>query len=622
MGPTLILGPWVGYDDVAMVQTKSEYVLSKGLGGAMIWALDLDDFTNRCGTGTYPLLKTINRVLRGYSKILRQSDSLLEYGVKVLISLGGWNDSAGDKYHRLATDPAARANFITNALAFVNQYGFGGIDLDWEYPSLSTGKIVKFLNMIWIFFYFNKHYNYCSDEYSGDKDGFTAWVQELVEAFHPEGLLVTAAVSGSYQRIDTSYDVPAISAYLDLINVMTYDYHGSWDRQTGHVSPLYAHPDDVDPLFNTNSSIDIWIDKGADPLKLTLGIPMYGQCFTLADPSVNGLNAPTVGGCNAGEYTRQMGFLAYYEICNNVEQGWTVVQDPLGTMGPYAYSGNQWVSYDDVAMVRIKCFFNAFPKKKVVCVFTNWAWYRPDIGKFTPEDIDPDLCTHINYAFATLDPDELIMKPYDSWSDIDNGKYHRLVTDPAARANFVSSALEFVNQYSFGGIDLDLAYCPQDVPNEDKEGFIALIQELYEAFHPEGLLVTATVSGNYEIIEACYDVPTMSTYLDHMNVMTYDYHGSWDRKTGHVSPLYAHPDDVDPYLNTNYSITLWIEKGADPLKVIMGFPMYGQSFTLADASNHGLNAPTYGGGEAGPYTRQMGFLAYYEVSLFSSLLFI
>lgn len=39
------------------------YAQSLGLGGAMIWALDFDDFTGQaCGGQKYPLLKVINRV--------------------------------------------------------------------------------------------------------------------------------------------------------------------------------------------------------------------------------------------------------------------------------------------------------------------------------------------------------------------------------------------------------------------------------------------------------------------------------------------------------------------------------------------------------------------------------
>lgn len=51
-----------------MIRHKSEYIKAMGLGGGMIWALDLDDFKNLCGCEEYPLLKTINRVLRGYAK--------------------------------------------------------------------------------------------------------------------------------------------------------------------------------------------------------------------------------------------------------------------------------------------------------------------------------------------------------------------------------------------------------------------------------------------------------------------------------------------------------------------------------------------------------------------------
>lgn len=67
MGPYAYLrDQWVSFDDQAMIRQKSEYVRDMGLGGGMIWALDLDDFRDRCHCEQYPLLKTINRVLRNY----------------------------------------------------------------------------------------------------------------------------------------------------------------------------------------------------------------------------------------------------------------------------------------------------------------------------------------------------------------------------------------------------------------------------------------------------------------------------------------------------------------------------------------------------------------------------
>jgi chitinase len=54
---------WASYDDVATIKYKSEYIRKMGLAGGMVWALDLDDYTGRCGQGKHPLMNTIVNVL-------------------------------------------------------------------------------------------------------------------------------------------------------------------------------------------------------------------------------------------------------------------------------------------------------------------------------------------------------------------------------------------------------------------------------------------------------------------------------------------------------------------------------------------------------------------------------
>ncbi|XP_073474009.1 acidic mammalian chitinase-like, partial [Aquarana catesbeiana] len=55
---------WLGYDNQKSFQIKAEWLVKNNFAGAMVWAIDLDDFTGTfCNQGKYPLISTLNQAL-------------------------------------------------------------------------------------------------------------------------------------------------------------------------------------------------------------------------------------------------------------------------------------------------------------------------------------------------------------------------------------------------------------------------------------------------------------------------------------------------------------------------------------------------------------------------------
>ena len=104
--------------------------------------------------------------------------------------------------------------------------------------------------------------------------------------FRPHQLLLTAAIGAATPTIDVAYDIPRMYKYLDYIHVMCYDYHGKWDRKTGHNAPLYPRPNEKgqDVLLNVDNTLEYLMKKGALPEKTVLGVPLYGRAFSLMNP--------------------------------------------------------------------------------------------------------------------------------------------------------------------------------------------------------------------------------------------------------------------------------------------------------------------------------------------------
>ena len=140
-----------------------------------------------------------------------------------------------------------------------------------------------------------------------------------------ERLLLTAAVGCGKSTIDAAYEVAALAKEMDFIDLMTYDLHGAWEKRTGAHIALYPRADETgnDRFLNVDWAVDYFLKLGLPADKLVMGLGTYGRGFTLVDESRTGVGAPAKGACVAGQYTREGGFLSYYEICRHIKSGWT-----------------------------------------------------------------------------------------------------------------------------------------------------------------------------------------------------------------------------------------------------------------------------------------------------------
>lgn len=195
-------------------------------------------------------------------------------------------------------------------------------------------------------------------------------------------------------------------------------------------------------------------------------------------------------------------------------------------------------------------------------------------------------------------------------------EFSEIVRDAEQRATFVQTLVDLVNQYNLDGIDIDWEDPGQmDGANDDFINYTTFLNDLREKL-TWNKLITAAVQARTSLIGSSYNVTKMSDLLNFINLLTFNFHGVYDGRTGQNAPLYASNADSDKTLNSDAAVQALISAGATPSKILLDLSFYGYSFKLANYKIHGLGAPTIEAGFAGPYTNEMGLMSYLEICQF------
>ncbi len=257
--------------------------------------------------------------------------------LKILLSVGGWSWS--DHFSDAALTDAARETFARSAIDLLTAHRLDGIDLDWEYPGQPGDD---------------------NTYRSEDKQNFTLLLKTMREHLDAQstqdGLsgadkyLLTIATGASQAYLDhTEMDVA--QQYLDFVNIMTYDFAGSWSATTGHHTNLYVSAAAGASERAANTGVDEHIRAGIPARKIVLGVAFYGRGWSGVTSAQNGLYQPY--GASTGSYAYHT-LVAEYVDKNGFQRFWDDA-----AMAPYLWHADstRFITYDDEESLRHKAEF-------------------------------------------------------------------------------------------------------------------------------------------------------------------------------------------------------------------------------------------------------------------------
>ena len=182
-----------------------------------------------------------------------------------VVSVGGWG---ADGFSQAAATETGRQRFVESTLQLMQENGFLGVDIDWEYPGSDAAGIASSPD---------------------DRQNFTLLMMALRQGLDQltvqdgKSRLLACALGASPSLIN-HIDGKIIGALVDQVNLMTYDMYTP--GVCAHHTALYAGHSDY-PVCAANA-VKWYMDAGIPAEKIMMGCAMYGRVFALE----NGNDAP------------------------------------------------------------------------------------------------------------------------------------------------------------------------------------------------------------------------------------------------------------------------------------------------------------------------------------------
>ncbi|KAJ6559056.1 putative class V chitinase [Mycena vulgaris] len=300
----------------------------------------------------------------------------------------------------------------------------------------------------------------------------------------------------------------------------------------------------------------------------------------------------------------------------------------------------------DQTVTEPSCLGGSSSNQRTIGYYEGWSITRP-CDQMYPENLPIGAYTHLNFAFAFVDPQSFAVAPMDDtqvdlysrltnlknrspglkvwisiggWSMNDPDQptattFSDLAGSSDAQSKFFSSLISFMSTYGFDGVDIDWEYpgAPERSGRPaDFANYPTFLKNLRNAFaasgHNYGLSIT--IPSSYWYMQH-FDIVNIAQTIDWFNMMSYDLHGTWDSTDpfiGAVVGAHTNLTEIDQALQL-----LW-RNNIDPSKVTLGLGFYGRSFTLANPSCTAPGCPFSGGAPAGECTANVGTLSFPEIN--------